>query len=147
VAEEIFQLGIKAVVRNNHGQILLLQVNPAKLRNWQGDAYWDLPGGRIHKGATVLETLHREIREETGIGEIQDPRIITSVVANIRIPLGGDDVGLILMIYSCRVLDSVAIRVSDEHLEARWFEAIEAARLLTVKYPPEFTQAIENIDV
>lgn len=61
MAEDIFQLGIKAVIRNNLGQILLLQVNPAKLRNWQGDAYWDLPGGRIQKGATVLETLRREI--------------------------------------------------------------------------------------
>lgn len=89
----------------------------------------------------------RPILEETGIREIQDPQIITSVVANIRIPLDGDDVGLILMIYSCRVLESVAIQMSDEHLQAGWFEAPEAARLLTVKYPPEFTQAIENIDV
>lgn len=49
MSEDIFHLGIKALIRNNDGKILLLQVNPQKLRGKQTD-YWDLPGGPGPKG-------------------------------------------------------------------------------------------------
>lgn len=56
--EDIFHLGIKALLRNEEGRVLLLKVNPKKLRGEQRD-YWDLPGGRIQKGDSVLDTLRR----------------------------------------------------------------------------------------
>lgn len=65
--EDCFHLGIKALIRNSEGKLLLLKVNPAQLRNHEGDPYWDLSGGRIHRGSTIEETLRREVAEETGI--------------------------------------------------------------------------------
>ncbi|HEV2403361.1 MAG TPA: NUDIX domain-containing protein [Candidatus Saccharimonadales bacterium] len=52
--EDIFHLGVKALLKNDKGEILLLQVNPAKLNGKRTD-YWDLPGGRVQKGQTVMK--------------------------------------------------------------------------------------------
>ena len=69
--EDIFNLGIKAIIKNSEGKILLLRVNLDQLQVKDKGAYWDIPGGRIHKGSTVEETLKREVEEETGITAIK----------------------------------------------------------------------------
>lgn len=56
-----FHLGVYAVIEKNQ-KILLVK----KTRGpYQG--MWDLPGGRPVHGETILETLHREVKEETGL--------------------------------------------------------------------------------
>ena len=42
MTEDTFHLGIKALIRNPAGEILLLQVNPAKMNGEQKD-YWGYP--------------------------------------------------------------------------------------------------------
>lgn len=64
------------------------------------------------------------------------------VLANLRIPVGNTDYGLILAIYVCEVSQNAPIRLSPEHLEAGWFLPREASRLLSVKYPKEFTDKL-----
>ncbi|HJP96839.1 MAG TPA: NUDIX domain-containing protein [Candidatus Saccharimonadales bacterium] len=143
--EDIFHLGVKALIRNQTGKILLLQVNPQKLRN-DRTAYWDLPGGRVQKGDTVEDTLLREIEEETGIQKIDAIKPLTTVLSNIRIPLEeGSSVGLILSVYTCSVPTDSVVTISDEHTKQAWFAPQEAAELLGVKYPPEFCSAIAEL--
>ena len=144
-SEEVFHLGIKALIRNEEGKVLLLQVNPAKLQGERKD-YWDLPGGRVQKDDSVENTLKREVLEETGIDQIVDIKPISMVLSNIRIPLSGSDsVGLILSVYSCNIADSATIALSDEHKAYEWFEPKKAAELLRVKYPEGFCRAIEEL--
>ena len=145
--EDIFHLGIKGLVRNEAGKILLLKVNLAELRDYHGEAYWDLPGGRIHRGAQVEETLRREVEEELGVTEISKVVLVGMVLAKIRIPQkSGEDVGLILAIYNCSIDHSQPLRLSPEHTEAQWFAPKEATQLLVVKYPPEFTKMIAALE-
>lgn len=139
--EDLFQLGVKALIRNREGKILLLKVNLEKLSN-ATTPYWDIPGGRIHRGDSVVATLEREVAEETGIAEIRDITPVAMVLSNIRIPLGDGDTGLILSVYNCAIPDDASIALSDEHTEYGWFDEAEAARLLSVKYPPEFTKTL-----
>jgi len=143
--EDIYHLGIKALMRDGDGNVLLLQVNPAKLNGERKD-YWDLPGGRVQKGDTVPDTLNREVAEETGIANVLHAKQIGMVLSNIRIPLGENlSAGLILAVYACDVIDSSVIVLSDEHIAYEWFAVEEAARLLEIKYPKEFCTVIAEL--
>lgn len=145
MSEDTFHLGIKALIRNNEGKVLLLRVNPAKLHGVRKD-YWDLPGGRVQKGQTVTDTLKREVIEETGIADIKNLKEIGMVVANIRIPISEHDtVGLILGVYECTFMADADIVLSDEHTAYDWFSPQEAANLLTVKYPAHFCELIATL--
>lgn len=141
--EDCFHLGIKALVRNKEGKILLLKVDKKALKQVSKE-YWDIPGGRIHRGSTIKETLNREIKEETGLS-IKSIEPIAMVLSNIRIPLEKNDVGLILSVYDCRVSGGSKIILSPEHTEARWFDPKRASQLLKVKYPKEFTEIISKL--
>ena len=68
--EDTFHLGVKALIRNKHGKVLVLHTNMVKLPKGVTD-HWDLPGGRLQKGQDLEETLRREIKEEIGIKEIK----------------------------------------------------------------------------
>lgn len=143
--EDSFHLGIKALIRNSAGQILLLKVNKEKLKGFTGEPYWDIPGGRIQKGQTVEETLRREVEEEIGVTEITNVKTFSIVLSKIRIPQGEDSVGLILGAYTCEIPENSEIKLSDEHTEAKWFSLEESSKLLEVKYPVEFTERIKEL--
>ena len=143
--EDVFNLGIKAVIRNSEGKILLLETNPRKLVGAKHQKYWDIPGGRIQKGDTILETLKREIKEETGLTGVKNIKLFSSVISNIRIPTKTGDLGLILFSYLCEVPKLGKIIISDEHERFDWFSPKEASKLLTVKYPKEFTNKIKEL--
>lgn len=115
MSEDVFHLGVKAIIRNASGELLLLKVNLAKLKGYIGDPYWDTPGGRVKKGDSVEQTLVREVAEETGITSLTSYRPFSMVLSPIRIPTGADTVGLILSAYVCDVGDVETIRLSDEH--------------------------------
>ena len=69
--ERKFQIGVKALITNESGDVLLLKSNDKNFR-FAGKSYWDMPGGRIkYKG--IEETLKQEILEETGIKKMKSP--------------------------------------------------------------------------
>lgn len=143
MSEDIFHLGIKGLIKNDDGEILLLQVNPKKLG--AGQNYWDLPGGRVQQGQTPLETLKREIEEETGLAKLSGIEHVGMVPANIRIPAGEGSIGLILSIYECDVPGDAKIKLSDEHIASKWLAPAEAAKLLEIKYPKDFCDIVAGL--
>jgi 8-oxo-dGTP pyrophosphatase MutT (NUDIX family) len=139
--EKLFQVGIKALITNKNGDILILDSGDWHLKHQT--QHWDIPGGRIQEGQTVLDTLKREVEEETGIKEINEPEFFTAVVSNFKdIPVGGHKVGLILMIYKVKVPEDSKIALSHEHSGYKWAKPREAAEKLAYKYPTEFTQKL-----
>lgn len=146
--EDIFHLGIKALIQNPSGEILLLKVNPSKLvysDDWKGVAYWDIPGGRVKRNIDVEETLKREVEEEIGVKDLTNIKPFSMVLSKIRIPQKDGSVGLILSAYTCKIPEKSKIGLSEEHVEAKWFSPVDAARLLEVKYPAEFTEKIKEL--
>jgi 8-oxo-dGTP diphosphatase len=155
--EDLYHLGVKALIRNAEGQLLLLKVNPGKLKGNEHGAYWDMPGGRVQQGSSVEATLARELEEETGLTDIASSQPFAMVLSNIRIPqhpaaaahsaptpAATPDVGLVLSVYLCEVGDAGTIRLSDEHAEYAWMTPGQAAAMLQVKYPGEFTDKIRE---
>jgi mutator protein MutT len=140
-----FHLGVKAIIRNRKGEILLLKVNPDELERYTGPAYWDLPGGRIHKGETMEDALRRELKEETGITSAKNLKLFSISLSNQRIPTSTGDVGLILATFLCGADSGGKITISKEHTDVKWFSSKKAAELLQVKYPEEFTEKLSAL--
>src|ERR1700744_1605589 len=108
MAEQLFQIGIKGLIRNKTGKILLLKI-PA----WGGSpGYWDMPGGRMDPGETFEETLRREMAEEIGVQYDGKPRQLMTVLSNITIPVGDTRVPLILLPYEVVLPDGVEITLA-----------------------------------
>jgi ADP-ribose pyrophosphatase YjhB (NUDIX family) len=70
------KVGVKAFLKNNEDKFLLLKRNMEKYKGAQGS--WDIVGGRITPGTTLVENLQREITEETGLRLTSVPRIIAA---------------------------------------------------------------------
>jgi 8-oxo-dGTP diphosphatase len=99
--EKLFHVGIKALIENQRGDVLLLYApgwEKAKTK-----PHWDIPGGRIQEGGSAEETLKREVEEETGIKDVESLECFTSVIANHEIPFEDRILGLVLMVYKVKV--------------------------------------------
>ena len=145
MAVDLFQLGVKAVVQDEQGRILLLQISKPVVIHGSPVAYWDLPGGRVEVGQTVEQTLRREIEEEVGLHIAGELEPLVWSVANVRLPYDGTNTGWILIAYKCQLPPGASIRLSDEHSDYGWFTPQEAAEKLAVKYPEEFTSKIKEL--
>lgn len=51
------QVGVKIFLKNKDGKYLLVKRSPEKYKNVRGD--WDIVGGRIEMGSTLIENLKR----------------------------------------------------------------------------------------
>jgi 8-oxo-dGTP pyrophosphatase MutT (NUDIX family) len=72
----ILQVGVKVVLRNAEGKILILKRSEEKYGKTQGS--WDIVGGRIDPGTPLLENLKREVEEETALALTSSPRLIAA---------------------------------------------------------------------
>lgn len=140
--EDVFHLGIKALIRNKKGQILVLSTN---LATFAGpiEPHWDLPGGRIHKGENIEQTLAREVEEEIGVTNIKIIRLLDASISKLRITK--KDLGLILFTYLCSINNQEIKLTDDEHTEFKWVSPRKAAKLLKIKFADSLIKIIKNL--
>src|SRR3990167_3710684 len=70
------QVGVKALIKNPEGKYLVLKRNPEKYPEIED--LWDIPGGRIDPGIPLLENLSREIKEETSLELMGEPKLLAA---------------------------------------------------------------------
>lgn len=146
MAEQLFQIGIKALVQNKDGKVLLLGMS-----KWKGEpAYWDLPGGRMDPGETFIATLKRELHEELGL-ELplteENTKLVTAVLSNITIPVGDTRVPLVLIPFRVELPEDAQITLDPNGNEEayEWCTPDDAAHRLLHKYPKEFCEKIKEL--
>ena len=139
-SDDLFFLGVKALIRNNSGEILLLRRSKE-----YSDSYnsWGFPGGRIQKGETLKQALIRETEEETGITDLEITGEFGFTTTPHRITRGKEDYGVLLVIYKCKIDESTQLTLSQEHDAFSWYSPEEAADLLSDKYSEELMNKIK----
>jgi len=91
--------------------------------------YWDLPKGHIEKGESEEETVLREVKEETGLGDI---KLFDGFREEIRywFQFGGQKISKTVSFYLAQTKQE-KITISSEHLNFQWSPYEEALRRLT----------------
>ena len=68
------QVGVKIFLKNKGGKYLLVRRSVKKYGETKGS--WDIVGGRIEPGSKLIDNLRREVKEETGLEIISEPKLI-----------------------------------------------------------------------
>lgn len=114
------QVGVKVFLKNPEGKYLVIRRSPEKYPETQK---WDIPGGRIDAGTTLMENLAREVREETGLMFTGTPRLIA---AQDILKVAGRHV--VRLTYVGDAAEGEPI-LSEEHTEYQWVTPGDLKRL------------------
>jgi 8-oxo-dGTP pyrophosphatase MutT (NUDIX family) len=113
--------------KNNAFFLLLHYQSGAK----RPKTYWDLPKGHIEKGEKPEETARREIKEETGIENIE---FIPEFKENIKyfFRVKNKTIFKTVVFYLVKTKDKKVI-ISSEHIGSKWLTYKKALKELTYK--------------
>jgi len=105
---------VGCLARNEKGEVLLI-------RHYKRG--WEIPQGRVEEGENLMEALHREVREETGVEVAPGP--LVAVWSKLSPPAA--------LIFTFLVdYEGGDLRCSDESPEVGWFSADEALSLVSL---------------
>lgn len=114
-------VAVAAVVRNNDGEVLLIERTDNGL--------WALPGGAQEIGESVKDAVRREVREETGVEiEVTGLSGIYSDPAHVIAYDDGEVRQEFSLCFATRAI-SGSLRPSSESRQARWVAPDEIDRL------------------
>lgn len=99
-------------MKNSEGKFLLVRRNPKKYP--EVGPKWDIVGGRIEPGSTLINNLKREIKEEVGLDYAGEPKL---VAAQDILKVPGRHV--VRLTFLGQIEGDP--KIDDDHLEARWF--------------------------
>ena len=135
MTEQLFQIGIKVIIRNDKNQILLLK----------NKDYWDIPGGRMDQGEDIETTLLRELNEEIGVNHIAQKQLWDVVKSVKQLPYGNMMTSLMLIVYCVQLPADQIPHSCEPGAVLHWVSSEEAANRLKNKYPDSFCQAVAHL--
>ena len=101
-----------ALVRRDNGDILLVRTHRRG---------WELPGGQVELGETLIDGLEREVREESGV------RIEVGRLRSVRSNLSS---AIVIFCFEASYRDG-ELTPSDETPEVGWFPPKQALSMVT----------------
>jgi ADP-ribose pyrophosphatase YjhB (NUDIX family) len=101
-----YDIGVKAIIMHDD-KLLLLKRNDYDV--------WEVPGGRINAGETLIDTLYREVPEELpGSRVVAVNRLLHAEQTEFTLPNGNS---LMLLFYAVDVELPSKVQLSDEHID------------------------------
>ncbi|MGC9779070.1 MAG: NUDIX domain-containing protein [Candidatus Heimdallarchaeota archaeon] len=118
-------VAVAAIIENSDDEILLIK---RSADNEEYPNYWEDVGGRLKQAEAPEDGLRREIREETGITDIEIIKPLTMFHV-YRKSIKKPENELIGISYWCKT-NSKKVTLSHEHSEYKWLPSNEAYELI-----------------
>jgi len=123
------------ILRKESGKPLFLLLHYPSLNHRADKEYWDLPKGHIEKNEDILETVRREIFEETGLKEVN---FIEGFKETIKYFFKWEGKNILKFVtYYLVETKTEEVKISPEHIGFRWLPFEEALKQLTFKNAKE----------
>lgn len=117
--QRIKQKSVGAIILNAENKVLIMFSSANK--------YWEFPKGKVEKGEGELDTLKREMMEETGIKRFRlHPSFREYLYYTFRV--NNLLIQKVVVYYLFKT--GSAVRLSDEHTDYKWVEIADAAGFL-----------------
>ena len=140
----IVEKSVGAVIfieENNKRKYLLLEykrINDEKGKH----KYWDFPKGHIEKDEKETDTLFREIKEETGLIDLD---VVLGFKEKLRYFFKKDKKLISKeVIYYLLKSNTEEVRISFEHLGFKWLEYEQALKQIEFKSSKDILKKAEN---
>ncbi len=133
------QVGIKALLKNSEGKYLLIRRSSEKYP--EVGAKWDIIGGRIDPGTTLLENLKREIKEEVNLDLKALPWL---VAAQDILKVAGRHVVRLTYIGSIEGEPKIT---DTDHSEWKWFTLKEIKNLSAEELDSFFKELLDKGEI
>ena len=131
------QVGVKILLKNKDKKYLVVCRSVDKYP--EVGAKWDIVGGRINPGFSLLENLKREVMEEAGLEIIGETKLIDAQ------DIFKTDKHIVRLTY-LGFADGV-VNLSDEHSEYKWLNLEEISKLEPMdKYFKEVLSKINRLE-
>lgn len=128
VVKPLFLVGVKVIIENTEGKILVLN------RSEKTGSGWSLPGGGLDEGEDVMTAVIREVSEETTI-IISNPQVF-SVKTHIK----EKENSAIVLGFVAKYKEG-EVHLNWEHTEFNWITPEEA---LSLELTPDAKYFIES---
>jgi len=125
-----FGLGVRGVIYDNEGRILLLKRSESS-KHFKGE--WEFPGGKADEGEAFDQALLREVQEEAQL-DVSVERLLGATQYDMS------HVKAVLLFMECTAKDN-NIRLSEEHQDHTW---VSPAELSTMKLTDQMVPFVET---
>lgn len=126
----LLQVGVKIFLKNRQGKYLLLKRSPKRYPEIKNN--WDIPGGRIIPGTSLIENLKREVFEETKLEILGEPRLISA-----QDIIRGKERHIVRLTYTGKVSGEAIL--DDDHIDFKWLTILEMKKSKKID---EFTREV-----
>ena len=107
-------VSVSGLIENDEGEILML-LSP--------DRGWEIPGGQVEEGESLIDALKREVKEETGTDiEVGKLKTVYSNITKRVQPDGISSIGSIVNFGFTGKAISDELTTSEESLEVTWVD-------------------------
>lgn len=111
--ETKLQVGVKVLLKNKEGKFLL--VHRSRNKYPEKENPWDIVGGRINPGETLINNLAREVKEEIGLNLVSEPKLVAA-----QDILREDNVHIVRLTYLGEAEGEVKLDI-EENDQHEWF--------------------------
>jgi 8-oxo-dGTP pyrophosphatase MutT (NUDIX family) len=130
------------VFRRENNKIYYLLLHYPSVSHRAEKDYWDFPKGHLEKGEKEIETVKREIFEETGLKEIKFVEGFKEWIKYF-FKYQGKNIFKIVTFYLVQT-NKKEIKISSEHLGYEWLPFDEAMERLTFNNAREILKKADN---